>query len=143
MRDMRITFRGNNINTVKTLVKYYSIDISHFDAKRASTENNRGTKKEFEILCVNSKVERSTLKNYILKHNLIPYACSGSNCAITDTWNGNPIVLHLEHKNGIGNDNRIENICFLCPNCHSQTVTYAGRNVLGSKRNKAGEFIHA
>ena len=34
----------------------------------------------------------------------------------------------LHHKNGDGTDNRLENIEFLCPNCHSQTDTYGGRN---------------
>jgi hypothetical protein len=49
-------------------------------------------------------------------------------------WQGSKLVLQLEHKNGKSNDNRIENICFLCPNCHSQTLTYCGRNL--SKKTK-------
>jgi hypothetical protein len=47
---------------------------------------------------------------------------------IIDVWNNKKLVLHIEHINGISNDNRIENLCFLCPNCHSQTDTYGGRN---------------
>jgi hypothetical protein len=43
-------------------------------------------------------------------------------------WKDQEIVLQLEHKNGIHNDNRIDNLEFLCPNCHSQTKTYCGRN---------------
>jgi 5-methylcytosine-specific restriction endonuclease McrA len=41
---------------------------------------------------------------------------------------GKPLSLHLDHKNGKNNDHRIENLRFLCPNCHSQTATYAGKN---------------
>lgn len=44
-------------------------------------------------------------------------------CGITD-WLGTPLVLHLDHVNGINNDNRRENLRLLCPNCHSQTETY-------------------
>jgi hypothetical protein len=49
-------------------------------------------------------------------------------------WNKKKIVLQLEHKNGIHNDNRLENLEFLCANCHSQTDTYCGLN---GKKHKA------
>src|SRR5437763_16057938 len=49
-----------------------------------------------------------------------------SQCGITH-WQGMPLVLHLDHINGINNDNRIENLRLLCPNCHSQTDTYGRR----------------
>ena len=39
------------------------------------------------------------------------------------------LTLQLDHINGINNDNRKENLRFLCPNCHSQTDTFAGRNL--------------
>lgn len=141
MKDMGLRFVGDNIKTAKKVVKYYNLDISHFDAKAASKKNNSKTKSLNDIFCRNSSATRVTVKSRILSLNLIPYKCSGPNCTITDTWNGQPIVLHLEHINGIGNDNRLDNLCFLCPNCHSQTSTYAGRNVQGKKRAVDGSFI--
>lgn len=53
-----------------------------------------------------------------------PYRCSW--CGISE-WRGEPLVLHLDHVNGINNDNRLENLRLLCPNCHSQTATYCNR----------------
>ena len=41
----------------------------------------------------------------------------------------NKLTLQLDHINGINNDNRKENLRFLCPNCHSQTNTFAGKNL--------------
>jgi 5-methylcytosine-specific restriction endonuclease McrA len=54
-------------------------------------------------------------------------------CNATDTWNNKPLVLQLDHINGVNNDHRLENLRLLCPNCHSQTDTWAGR---GSAKKK-------
>src|SRR5262249_40269480 len=44
-------------------------------------------------------------------------------CGISQ-WRGQPLRLHLDHLNGVHNDNRVDNLRLLCPNCHSQTSTY-------------------
>ena len=62
----------------------------------------------------------------IIKNNIIPYRCN--DCNNDGYHNQKPLSLQLEHKNGINNDNRLQNLCFLCPNCHSQTNTYSGKN---------------
>lgn len=131
MKDMGIKFSGNNIKTVKKVVQHYDLSTAHFDRIKASAKNHTGKRHTDEIFCENSKVHRRTVKNKLAKNNLLEYKCF--ECSITDTWNGKPLVLQLEHKNGISNDNRLENLCYLCPNCHSQTPTYAGRNLTGSK----------
>lgn len=48
-------------------------------------------------------------------------------CGLVE-WQGQPIPLELEHKNGINSDNRRENLEGLCPNCHALTSTWRGRN---------------
>ena len=54
-------------------------------------------------------------------------------------WNGIPLVLQLDHINGINNDNRIENLRFLCPNCHSQTTTFSGKHAKKTDEKKCKE----
>ncbi len=57
------------------------------------------------------------------------YRCEGEGCLIIDKWNGQKIVLHFDHINGKKTDHRPQNVRWLCPNCHSQTPTYAGKNI--------------
>lgn len=75
-------------------------------------------------------VENSTYKNREkIKRRLyamgVEEKCAW--CGIGPEWDGRPLTLTLEHKNGVWNDNRVENLEILCPNCHSQTETFAGR----------------
>jgi len=68
---------------------------------------------------------RGALKARLIKEDYIKYECVW--CGIADAWYDKPIVLHLDHINGISNDHRLENLRLLCPNCHSQTDTWCGR----------------
>lgn len=73
----------------------------------------------------------SSLKGWISRFELKVSGGSKTECAIcqqSNIWNGKPLTLQLDHINGISDDNRLENLRFLCPHCHSQTETFAGRN---------------
>lgn len=70
--------------------------------------------------------DKDKVRKTILDNKLLPYKCQ--DCDVVDTWQGNPLTLHLDHINGNNRDNRLENLRFLCPNCHSQTDTFCGRN---------------
>lgn len=49
-------------------------------------------------------------------------------CGINE-WQGKPIVIEIDHVNGDRTDNSRKNLRGLCPNCHSQTETWKGRNI--------------
>ena len=48
-------------------------------------------------------------------------------CGISE-WFGIKISLEIDHKDGINDNNKRENLEALCPNCHSLTDTWRGRN---------------
>lgn len=87
-----------------------------------------------EILIENSSyLNRAGIKQKLYKIDLLKEECY--KCGLGPIWNGKPITLQLEHINGIYNDNRIENLSILCPNCHSQTDTFCGkRKAYGLKK---------
>lgn len=68
---------------------------------------------------------RGNLKRRMLSEGLRPNLCSM--CGLSG-WLGRPLSMALHHVNGDRLDNRLENLELLCPNCHSQTDTYSGRN---------------
>lgn len=78
-----------------------------------------------QLFVKNCKHGRRIVKTAIIRDEVMPYRCG---CGLTDNWQGKPLVLQLDHINGINNDNRLENLRFLCPNCHSQTETFCGSN---------------
>jgi Zn finger protein HypA/HybF involved in hydrogenase expression len=78
-----------------------------------------------QVFCQDSVYSNEMVKMRIVKDNLLEYKCV--KCS-TDYWQGETIVLDLDHINGNNRDNRLENLRYLCPNCHSQTDTYKGRN---------------
>lgn len=56
-----------------------------------------------------------------------------------DIWLDKPIVLELEHRDGNNKNNHRENLEMLCPNCHSLTDTWRGRNK--GKSNKKRDAV--
>jgi DNA-binding transcriptional ArsR family regulator len=75
---------------------------------------------------------RGNLKRRLIAAGIMEPLCES--CGIAE-WQGRPLALALHHVNGDGRDNRLENLQLLCPNCHSQTENFAGRNVA---RNENG-----
>ena len=79
-----------------------------------------------EILIENSDYTNNfRLKIRLVQEEKLEYKCEF--CGNLGEWMGKPLSLQLDHKNGVNNDNRIENLRFLCANCHSQTETYCGK----------------
>ena len=77
-----------------------------------------------EEALANSK-SRITIKRHLLKAGIIVNRCDW--CGLTE-WRGRPLSIQIDHVNGIRDDHRLENLRMLCPNCHSQTDTFAARN---------------
>lgn len=116
---------GSSTDTLKRRINELNCDVSHF-GKNNIRKPSQAKYTLDEILIENSTyMNISSLKNRLVKEGKLEYKCA--KCGI-NKWLGLPLSLQLHHKNGVNNDHRIENIEFLCPNCHSQTNTFSGKN---------------
>jgi len=77
------------------------------------------------VFCESSKASRGYVRSLLVK-----LQDRGNRCEVCsiETWNEAQITFELDHINGIRDDNRLENLRFLCPNCHSQTHTFRNKN---------------
>jgi DNA-binding CsgD family transcriptional regulator len=78
-----------------------------------------------DLLVAGRQTSRTHLKARLMSAGLKENRCE--RCGLTE-WQGQPFNMQLHHKNGDGLDNRLENLEFLCANCHSLTDTWSGRN---------------
>ena len=123
---------GDNINGLKEYLKEKNINFTHlpignqWQSSDAFKNLDRQKKPLEQLLNTHSKIDRGSLKNRLIKENKLANICAS--CKMEPIWNGQSLQLQLDHINGVNDDNRLENLRLLCPNCHSQTITYAGRN---------------
>lgn len=128
-RSLNVTVCDHNKKAIVKFAQHHGLTVPSFskeDISRTFRRGKMGWTAE-EVFCENSAYARSNVRGAVLRYNILPvYVCS--KCNIEPMWDGEELMLEIDHINGVNNDNRIENLRWLCPNCHSQTSTFKGKN---------------
>jgi hypothetical protein len=134
LRKLNKIRSGDSYKIIKRFIERNNIDISHFDPYKYNRIINKG-KPLIYHLQKGTIINSSHLKDKLYKHNLKQRICE--KCGQTEDWNGEKMSLILDHINGISNDNRLENLRILCPNCNSTLPTHCkGYKGLVEKEHK-------
>jgi hypothetical protein len=119
---------GNHVTLRKYTERVWRIPTDHFDrhAFQRIQLAQRAGRPLSEHLTENSTYSRASLKRRLFEERLKRRECEL--CGIGEPWRGRPMSLILDHVNGVADDNRLENLRIVCPNCAATLDTHCGRN---------------
>ena len=130
IRKLHLQVAGSNYDIVKRKIMELHLDVSHMTGQAwnqgARHKPIRAAQPLSEILVEHSTfVNANHLRERLLKEGMKQRQCE---CCGNTEWLGQPIPLELHHINAIRDDQRLENLQLLCPNCHALTDNYRGKN---------------
>lgn len=150
LRHLGLQPTGGNYRMLNLRIRALDLDTSHFTGAAWSRGKTSATSESIRrATALNTLPDEAVFvpncQHYVpgprLTRRLLRlgwrYECE--RCGISE-WHGDPLTLHLDHINGLHNDNRFENLRFLCPNCHQQTETW-GYQGYRRDRKKRQPFV--
>jgi hypothetical protein len=127
LRRLGLRPAGGNHRTLRHWVDdVWQIPTGHFDPDRAIRGPQREATPLDDVLVEHSPYSRAALKRRLFATGLKQRRCEL--CGQGEAWHGGVMALILDHVNGVPDDNRLENLRIVCPNCNATLETHCGRH---------------
>lgn len=129
LRRLGLRPAGGNFRTIQQRCRDWGISTAHFDpaiGRNAALRRANPLRSLEEVLVEGSSYDRASLKRRLYAAGLKVRRCEL--CGQGEDWRGARMSLILDHINGVGDDNRLENLQIVCPNCAATLMTHCGRN---------------
>lgn len=125
-RLLGYSVQSGSLRRIKQKIKDLQLDDSHirFNTNKYISKGSFDYKNTKDVLVQHSNVNLNNhWKKRLIKEGILKNNCYL--CGLEPIWNGKKLVLQLDHINGDNRDHRALNLRLLCPNCHSQTLTFS------------------
>jgi ribosomal protein S27AE len=127
LRRLGMCHSGGAHLVLRKYAEVWEISTDHFDPYAAVRGSGKRARRPLEeILVEHSTFARNHLKERLYEAGLKQRICEL--CGQGELWRGRRMGLILDHVNGVSDDNRLENLRIVCPNCAATFDTHCARS---------------
>jgi 5-methylcytosine-specific restriction endonuclease McrA len=124
--ESTMALAAKKVNLPYSTFKRKAIQLNVWKPNQGAKGTSKATTSLDDVFSGKIKMCSSALRKRLISEGYKENKCE--ECNMDAVWNGITLTLELHHVNGIKKDNSYLNLRLLCPNCHSQTPTFRGRN---------------
>jgi 5-methylcytosine-specific restriction endonuclease McrA len=132
LRYLGLKIAGGNQAHIVRKIEAFGIDTTHFTGQAHRKGKSYPSDHQPDSFYLkrfpegSRRVDAKYLRRGLVNAG-VAHKCSI--CGLDPEWNGQALTLQVDHVDGDWYNNVLDNLRFLCPNCHSQTETWGRKKM--------------